>query len=251
MSKTMKKRISRKQLNSHFKPQVALPGFTSLRSQKFHPGLVGLNIDHLIRDFSHSLTGAYTTWRKITDTIFSKRALIGATLVTSTLLGTSSTQEYKKAVFPNGTILSSQENVFQMTASIVADNVPNFQWPFLGGLSTNYSRWHPGIDMPKPKGTPIKPIAEGHVISVENGRFGYGKSVVVEHSSGYASRYAHLSKIDVKVGDTVTTDTTLGGVGNTGRSTGNHLHLEIYENGRTLSPKNLLPAQNTVITANK
>ncbi len=247
----LNKRISRRQLNSHLRPQVILPGFTSLRSQKFHPYLVGLNIDHLASDFSHSLAGAYTAWTKITNTIFSKRSLIGATLVTLLLLGGSSTPEYKKAVFPNGTILSSQENIFQMTVAIVVDNVPNFQWPFLGGISTNYSRWHPGIDMPKPKGTPIKPIASGRVISVENGRFGYGKSVVVEHSSGYASRYAHLSKIDVKVGDTVSTDTSLGGVGSTGRSTGNHLHMEIYENGRTLNPKNILPAQNSVITANK
>ena len=252
LSKTMlNKRISRKQIHSHLKPQVILPGFTSLRSQKFHPYLNGLNIDHLALDFSHSLAGAYIAWKKIKDNLISKRALIGATLVAATLLGTGSTQEYRKAVSVHGTILSSQENVFQMTVNIIQDAVPDFQWPLLGGLSTNYSRWHQGVDIPKAKGTPIRPIADGRVTQVENGRFGYGKTVVVEHNSGYASRYAHMSKIDVKVGDQVTTDTTLGGVGNTGRATGNHLHMEIYEDGRTLNPVNLLPAQNSVITANK
>lgn len=108
-------------------------------------------------------------------------------------------------------------------------------------FNQGYSAYHSGIDLGDPKGTLVKPIMVGKVVKVEYSRFSYGNSVVVDHSNGFGSRYAHLSKIDVKEGDDVDTRTVIGEVGATGNATGNHLHLEVYKDGRTINPLSVLP----------
>ena len=230
--------------------EMILPRFTTLRSNKFHPYLNSLDVAHLHSDVHNTLIVAASLWKNLSARLYPKRALISFILVAFTLLGMGNSHDYRKIALAKGTLLASTSNTTQMAAVIVADNVPHFQWPLLGHITTQYSRWHPGIDLPQPKGTPIHPIASGMVTAVENSRWGYGKSIIVIHSAGYASRYAHLSKTEVKVGDHVTSETTLGGVGNTGRSTGNHLHLEIYADGKSINPKNILPTQESVASAN-
>ena len=108
-------------------------------------------------------------------------------------------------------------------------------------LNQGYGIFHPGIDLGAEIGNPIKAIKAGVVTEAENGSFGYGNTVVVDHGKGLTSRYAHLSKIEVKVGDSVTTATEIGKIGVTGRSTGPHLHLEIRQNGIALNPSSVLP----------
>ncbi|OGY09953.1 MAG: hypothetical protein A2782_04600 [Candidatus Blackburnbacteria bacterium RIFCSPHIGHO2_01_FULL_43_15b] len=116
-------------------------------------------------------------------------------------------------------------------------------------INQGYFSYHPGIDLKGKVGDPIKPVMDGKVIVIENFRFGYGKSIVIDHLNGYGSRYAHLSKILVTVGQDIDTRTTIGEVGTTGRATGPHLHLEIYRNGAKINPLTFLPPLTTTTTA--
>ena len=98
---------------------------------------------------------------------------------------------------------------------------------------------HTGYDIRAPHGTPAFATARGVVVSA--GYDGeYGNSVVVDHGGGVQTRFAHLSKIDVKSGQTVERGKTVGRVGNTGRSTGSHLHYEVLVNGQPVNPAKYL-----------
>lgn len=108
-------------------------------------------------------------------------------------------------------------------------------------VNQGFHLFHWGVDLDGVKGDPIRPIMKGRVVRVEKSRFLYGNSVRIEHEGNLASFYAHLSEIDVKENDQVETRTIIGKVGSTGRSTGDHLHLEIYKNGRPVNPFSILP----------
>jgi murein DD-endopeptidase MepM/ murein hydrolase activator NlpD len=95
---------------------------------------------------------------------------------------------------------------------------------------------HHGIDLAGPYGLDIHCSGEGTVTQAHVSRYGYGKEVVVDHGYGFTSRYAHLQDIHVKVGQKLKRGEVLGTLGNTGRSTGPHLHYEIRENGRPVNP---------------
>lgn len=107
-------------------------------------------------------------------------------------------------------------------------------------LNQGYHPFHRGIDLGGKGGDPIKPIMKGVVLKTERSRFVYGNSIIVEHENGHRSLYAHLSKINSKEGDEVDTKTVIGEVGSTGRSTGNHLHLEVYKDNVPINPKSIL-----------
>jgi murein DD-endopeptidase MepM/ murein hydrolase activator NlpD len=111
-----------------------------------------------------------------------------------------------------------------------------------GRLAQGFHGFHRGIDLLSPLGTPINPIADGVVTEVSFGRLGWGNTVVVTHENGLASRYAHMSQIKVKVNQNVSKSDTVGNIGLTGWTTGPHLHLEIYQNGRAIDPASVLPA---------
>lgn len=111
-----------------------------------------------------------------------------------------------------------------------------FGWrnsPFTGLRS-----YHNGIDMAAPTGTSIFAALAGTVTTAGWSDV-YGWHVIVRHHSGYKTLYAHMNQINVKVGQYVTTSTTLGRVGNTGLSTGPHLHFTIYKNGVAVNPQTL------------
>lgn len=95
-------------------------------------------------------------------------------------------------------------------------------------------KFHAGWDYAAPKGTPVKAAAKGKVTHA--GKAGaYGNLIKIAHAEGYETRYAHLSKILVKAGQTVEAGTVIGQVGSTGRSTGPHLHFEKRLNGKPLT----------------
>lgn len=101
--------------------------------------------------------------------------------------------------------------------------------------------FHAGIDFRTPMGTPIKASASGKVIRA--GRAGgYGNLVEIEHPSGLTTRYAHMSKITVGVGQKVKAGETIGAAGSTGRSTGPHLHYEVRSGGKAINPLTYLKA---------
>ena len=106
---------------------------------------------------------------------------------------------------------------------------------------TGEFRAHTGLDLGVPNGTPVYPVKSGKVIMVESSETGYGNYIVISHGNGFASLYAHLSTIAVEKGQYVSTDTVIADSGNTGRSTGPHLHFEIIKNGSPENPKKFLP----------
>ena len=97
---------------------------------------------------------------------------------------------------------------------------------------------HDGLDMAAREGSKVYSTGKGVVVSVSNDPHGYGKQVVVDHGYGYKTRYAHLSKFSVRVGDTVSRGSVVGLVGNTGISTGPHLHYEVMVSGMRRNPDN-------------
>ena len=102
---------------------------------------------------------------------------------------------------------------------------------------------HKGVDLASRTGNKIKVMAEGRVIKVEYSNKGYGNHVVVDHGNGFQSKYAHMNKIYVKKGDHLRVNDTLGEVGNTGRSTGPHLHYEILYKGHPVDPMPFMQAK--------
>lgn len=97
-------------------------------------------------------------------------------------------------------------------------------------------RMHTGIDFPARTGTPIQATGDGVVVKVIKKKSGYGKHVVIDHGYGYKTLYGHMSKINVKKGQKVTKGQIIGKVGNTGTSTGEHLHYEVRFKNKPINP---------------
>jgi murein DD-endopeptidase MepM/ murein hydrolase activator NlpD len=99
---------------------------------------------------------------------------------------------------------------------------------------------HKGVDMSTDYGVPVYATGDGVVEKVEQGRRrkGYGRQILINHSFGYKTRYAHLQKMFVKAGDKVQRGQLIGEVGSTGGSTGPHLHYEVIYRGRNVNPVN-------------
>ena len=95
---------------------------------------------------------------------------------------------------------------------------------------------HFGLDFVAPRGTKIYTTGNGIVTLSKYSRKGYGNEIIINHSFGYSTRYAHLDEIYVKEGEKVKRGQLIGTLGNTGRSTGPHLHYEIRYNHRPINP---------------
>ncbi|MFH2019483.1 MAG: M23 family metallopeptidase [bacterium] len=105
------------------------------------------------------------------------------------------------------------------------------------GISQGYHTFHRGIDVRASKGTAVVAVEEGTVVEVGHLRGGYGENVRIAHKGTIASLYAHLSNIEVTVGQKVEKGQEIGTVGTTGWATGPHLHFEITEGERTVNPE--------------
>jgi murein DD-endopeptidase MepM/ murein hydrolase activator NlpD len=116
-----------------------------------------------------------------------------------------------------------------------------FVWPTSGGISQYYAWYHPGIDIPN-RSAPGVAASDGGTVVIAGwpDNYGYGNRVVVDHGNGYRSLYAHLSNIYVSPGQTVSRGQVIGQMGNTGRSTGTHLHFEIHYRGVPVNPLAIL-----------
>ena len=122
-------------------------------------------------------------------------------------------------------------------------------WPVKGWLTSNFGmrrdpfngrrKIHEGLDIAARTGTPVIATADGIVSSVKT-EAGYGKMVTIDHGYGYLTLYGHNSKYNVKVGQRVRRGDRIASVGNTGRSTGSHVHYEIRLNGVPVNPNKYL-----------
>ncbi|QUL37307.1 peptidoglycan DD-metalloendopeptidase family protein [Erythrobacter sp. JK5] len=113
--------------------------------------------------------------------------------------------------------------------------------PFTGG-----GAMHSGIDFKGPVGSPIYAAAKG-VVTFAGWKSGYGKVIEIRHGNGMMTRYAHMSRFSVAVGQSVEAGATIGGIGSTGRSTGPHLHFEVRINERPVNPRKFLEAAPDVL----
>ena len=133
---------------------------------------------------------------------------------------------------------------------IAVDKVP-FASPlksafrFTSGYGRRWGRMHYGTDFAAPHGTPIYATADGVVVHA-GWSSGYGRLIKIKHDFGYETRFGHLSKIRVRVGQKVSRGERIGDMGNTGRSTGTHLHYEIRVNGSAKNPMKYLEAGHDV-----
>lgn len=101
--------------------------------------------------------------------------------------------------------------------------------------------FHSGLDFPGGRMSPVAATGPG-VVSFTGVRSGYGNTVEIDHGGGLKTRYGHLAAISVHVGERVAVGERLGGMGSTGRSTGTHLHYEVWLNGRPMNPDRYLKA---------
>jgi murein DD-endopeptidase MepM/ murein hydrolase activator NlpD len=127
----------------------------------------------------------------------------------------------------------------------VPDNAPtgsgNFSWPSAGYVSQGYWAGHPAIDIAGWVGSPVTAADGGYVVLAGGGwNGGYGNHVIIDHGNGFTTLYAHLNSIFVSPGMTVSKGRQLGTMGNTGNSTGPHLHLEVRYGGVPYNPSNYL-----------
>lgn len=116
---------------------------------------------------------------------------------------------------------------------------------FTSGYGQRWGRAHQGIDMAGPVGTPIYATGDG-VVTFAGWQRGYGNLIKIQHAVGTETRYGHLSKINVKVGQKVSRNSHIGAMGNTGRSTGPHLHYEVRVDGKAVNPMSFIKAAQNV-----
>ncbi len=111
---------------------------------------------------------------------------------------------------------------------------------------TRRPAFHSGLDFAGAPNSPIYSTAPG-VVSFTGVRSGYGNTIEIDHGRGFKTRYAHLQAIGVRPGQKVTVGTRIGGMGSTGRSTGPHLHYEVWVNGRAQNPSRFVKAGDYVL----
>lgn len=116
---------------------------------------------------------------------------------------------------------------------------------YTSGYGRRWGRMHEGIDMAGSLGSPVYATAEGTVTHA-GWESGYGNMVEVRHDFGLVTRYGHLSKVRAEVGQKVSRGDRIGDMGNTGRSTGTHLHYEVRVNGSAVNPMTFIKAANNV-----
>ncbi len=122
-----------------------------------------------------------------------------------------------------------------------------FSWPvpstkkISSGFGRRWGKSHDGIDIPGRKGTHIIAAADGTVTYSGNGLSGYGNLIIIKHSSGIHTVYAHNQSLYAKKGEKVYRGQVIATLGNTGRSSGPHLHFEVRLNNKAVNPVAYLP----------
>ena len=116
-----------------------------------------------------------------------------------------------------------------------------FVWPTSGTVTQGYKPLHRAIDIASGRGTQVKASDSGYVVAAGWSNAGYGNYVVVDHGNGFQTLYAHLDRFFVSAGESVAKGVVIGLMGDTGNSTGTHLHFEIRQNGVNRNPFGYLP----------
>ena len=152
-----------------------------------------------------------------------------------------------ESVIEEGRNLRALEQMVSRAAKAIA-SLPS-RWPVRGAVNSEFgtrtslggktSEFHGGMDISAERATPVRAPAAGTVVFA-GAQAEYGITVILDHGHDIRSVYGHLSKLTVKVGDAVERGTVIGLTGNTGRSTGPHLHYEILVKGQPVNPRTYL-----------
>jgi murein DD-endopeptidase MepM/ murein hydrolase activator NlpD len=156
---------------------------------------------------------------------------------------------------------SQASPVNEISSNKAEHEISDVQIPILAPVSSAFgmrkdpfsskTKFHKGVDLAAPEGMSVPAALPGKVISAGY-ESGYGNTVLIQHGNGLQTRYGHLGSINVKKGDVVASESVLGTVGNTGRSTGPHLHFEVIHMGKPVDPilnastRGLLPELSSV-----
>jgi murein DD-endopeptidase MepM/ murein hydrolase activator NlpD len=132
-------------------------------------------------------------------------------------------------------------------------------WPVIGRITASFGEredpftdepaFHPGIDIAAPYGTPVRATADGVVVFAGE-EDGYGRIVMIDHGFGISTCYAHLSGFNTEVGDRVQRGEVIGYVGDSGRSTGPHLHYEVRIDNTPVNPWRYMRTTSILLAAN-
>ena len=151
-----------------------------------------------------------------------------------------------------------ENQIRAVEAGMVPANIPSI-WPHEGKINNEFGfrrnpfggrsyEFHPGMDIDGERGENVIAPANGTVIKAA-WTGGYGNMLEIDHGNGLTTRYGHLSKIDVSVGDTITKGQLVAYIGSTGRSTGPHLHYELRLNDKSINPRHVLPPESPELGA--
>lgn len=168
--------------------------------------------------------------------------LTPATVSTSGNAAISETEARAKEIV----VSLDQVNRYRIASNMLPLDMPvKSTFRYTSGFGPRWGRAHQGIDLAGPVGTPVLATGDG-VVKFAGRQSGYGNIIIVEHALGTETRYAHLSKIRVQAGQKVSRGSQIGDMGNTGRSTGSHLHYEVRVNGKAVNPMSFIKAAQNV-----
>ncbi|TKW67687.1 MAG: M23 family metallopeptidase [Paracoccus denitrificans] len=168
--------------------------------------------------------------------------LTQATVSTSGNAAISKTEARAKEIV----VSLDQVNRYKIASNLLPLDMPvKSAFRYTSGFGARWGRAHKGIDLAGPVGTAILATGDG-TVKFAGRQSGYGNVIIVEHALGTETRYAHLSKIRVQAGQKVSRGSQIGDMGNTGRSTGPHLHYEVRVNGEAVNPMSFIKAAQNV-----
>lgn len=168
--------------------------------------------------------------------------LTQATVSTSGNAAISETEARAKEIV----VSLDQVNRYRIASNMLPLDMPvKSAFRYTSGFGSRWGRAHKGVDLAGPVGTPILATGDG-TVKFAGRQSGYGNIIIVEHALGTETRYAHLSKIRVQAGQKVSRGSQIGDMGNTGRSTGPHLHYEVRVNGEAVNPMSFIKAAQNV-----
>lgn len=172
-------------------------------------------------------------------------ALVGSSDITSMLDGLAQQIKDRERQL---SVLESLISTRNLNTQIIPRGRPvNQGWisSYFGRRSdpfTGRTAFHRGLDFAAPAGSEVQSVASG-IVTYAKERFGYGRTVEINHGNGYVTRYAHNQKLLVSLGDTVQKGQPISLIGSTGRSTAPHLHFEVLRNGRQVDPMSFVKQQ--------
>lgn len=192
----------------------------------------------LPRPYRSNLVSRY--FRRLLETKWI-RPLIGAQLALASVAVPAFTPDAFSSVIYEPPLQISQQDLLITDSFIppIHTQTTHYTLPVvtLRYVGQEFHSGHHALDLNSYVGDPVLAFAPGRVHKIEDGAFGYGRYILLDHGHGLTSLYAHLKTFNVSLGQVVDSGEKIGEIGMTGYTTGPHLHFEIHDNGVALNPR--------------